>query len=154
MADYSALLTTLDTAVLCTEADFGTSNYKAFASALEQAVLLANDATATQSLINAAQKELEGLLNGLTITVSYTDLNVMTPSLQLGVGKEMPLLVVGIPDRGITTVLPANNLTVVCTNGHLSYKNGILTALSAGEETIRVTAHGVTKELQVLVTEN
>jgi len=154
MADYSALITTLDKAALCLAADFSANDYKTFQSALENAVICVNDATATQEEVDAAAKNLGALVQGLTFTPAYTDLDVMTPSAQLGVGDAMPLFVLGSMDRGYASEVTASDFNVTCINGCLTFKDGILTGIRAGEETVVVTAHGITKEVRVLVTEN
>lgn len=153
-ADYSALTTALDKAALCIESDFTATQYKEFQTVLTSAVLCANDATATQADVDTAVKELEKSVNGLTLTVSCKDIDVMVPSAQLGVGFTMPLLVLGEMNRGFAAEIPAKDLSVTCKNGLLTFKNGRLTALFSGEETITVTTHGITKEIKILVTEN
>lgn len=153
-ANYSALITALDKAALCMASDFTATKYKEFQAVLTNAVLCVNDATATQEEVDAVAKELGELVTPITVSVSCTSLDVMTPSAQLGVGDGMPLFALGIMDRGFATEISANDLTVTCKNGCLTYKNGILTATRAGEETVTVSVYGVTKEIKILVTEN
>ena len=154
MADYSALLQAINAASLALSSDFSATGYQKFKAAYETAVIFANDATATQDLIDAAATELNTLLTGKTFFVQYTDLDVMTPSAQLAVGSEMPLFVLGITNRTLPEEIPASGLTVTFAKGLLTFKDGILTAVKAGEETITVTVNGITKTLSILITEN
>ena len=154
MADYSTLIETLDKAVLCMQSDFSANGYKSFLTALQNAVICANDATATQADVDNAAKDLNDRIATVNAKVIYTDLDVMTPSAQLAVGKEMPLFILCNTNRGHAEVLTKDMLVISFENGMLSFENGNLKGLRAGEETIKVTAHGITKELRILVTEN
>jgi len=76
------------------------------------------------------------------------------PSYQLPVGEQMPLLVQGQYSRGPVQTVELSETKIIFVNGRMTLENGMLTAVSEGEEIIRVTAEGRTKEIKVLVTEN